>query len=1005
MPLPTDPLLAQQWHLNNSIAGRLDLNVFGVWNPAQGAAYTGAGVTILAIDDGFDYTHADLAPNYDEALDYDFDGANDFDPFGLDTDSHGTAVLGIIGAAANGTGVVGVAYDSALIGYRIEGLISDAWLVSIAQAIGASATNAQADVVNISQGIANDANSEFGVGYTASLFDDIETAIGTAVNDGRGELGTIIVKSAGNSRADNYDVNSDDWTNDTRQVVVAAVDQDGFVSDYSSFGAAILVSGFGTPGEVVTTDRVGAPGYDEGDVTSTFNGTSSAAPMVAGVVGLMLDANDALGWRDVQSILSVTARHVGSAVGGPSSGSEQNEWDWNAATTWNGGGMHFSNDYGYGLVDALAAVRLSETWLLGGNDAHITDNEFTNSVDMLNVLTAIPDGNPTGITFTGVTAFDDVVDRVTVTVTFAAEFMADVRIIILSPDGTSSTVINDQAGGLDFNGSWTFESQAFRGERADGIWSVQISDVANGDALTVSDILLRTYGSPTSNDRYIYTNEYSDYASIGGHVTTVNDTNGGIDTVNASAVTSGSVIRLDGIAGAIDGVLTTFVGMENAIGGDGADTIAGNLLSNLLFGMRGSDFLYGYDGTDTLNGGDGGDNLSGGLGADNHIGGNDAGIDYARYDDANYGNLTIRLDGVANVGAAAVGDTYVGIEGLVGGLGADTVVGNASTNYLFGGGSADSVYGQGGADYLNGGAGGDNLWGGAGADQHIGGDDAGVDYARYDDANWGNLTVRLDAPASNVGAVAVGDTYTGIEGLVGGLGNDTVVGNGLANYLFGGGGSDNIYGQAGADYLSGGLGTNNLWGGAGADQHVGGTGVDYARYDDANWGNLTIRLDAPSFNTGAVAVGDTYTGIEGLVGGLGNDYVFGNASNNYLFGGGGNDYIDGRAGNDYLNGGAGADRFVFATTLGATNLDSIADFVHLTDDIVLAQAIFAGIGATLDASEFQIGMANAATDRIIYNNVTGQLFYDSNGNATGGMTQFASVSAGTVLSIADFVMV
>jgi Ca2+-binding RTX toxin-like protein len=380
------------------------------------------------------------------------------------------------------------------------------------------------------------------------------------------------------------------------------------------------------------------------------------------------------------------------------------------------------------------------------------------------------------------------------------------------------------------------------------------------------------------------------------------------------------------------------------------EVVTGGNFDDRYFGYGGNDTMSGRAGDDYLNGGDGDDILNGEDGDD-------------------------RLDGGNN------GDI------------------------LNGGAGNDRLYGRSGIDILNGGTGADNLWGGIGQDQHFGGDDAGIDYARYDDANWGNLTIRLDAPASNVGAAAVGDTYTGIEGLVGGLGNDTVVGNASANYLFGGGGNDNIYGQAGADYLSGGLGTNNLWGGAGADQHIGGTGIDYARYDDANWGNLTIRLDAPSFNAGAVAVGDTYSSIEGLVGGLGNDTVIGNASNNFLFGSGGNDYIDGRSGNDYLSGGAGADRFVFNLAFGATNMDTIADFVHLTDDIVLSQAIFAGIGATLGASEFQIGMANAATDRIIYNNVTGQLFYDSNGNAAGGMTQFASVTVGTVLSVADFVMV
>ncbi len=337
------------------------------------------------------------------------------------------------------------------------------------------------------------------------------------------------------------------------------------------------------------------------------------------------------------------------------------------------------------------------------------------------------------------------------------------------------------------------------------------------------------------------------------------------------------------------------------------------------------------------------------------------------------------------------------IENARGGSGGDNIYGNNIANNIYGNGGADVLYGYNGAD---------NLYGGLGADVHIGGNDAGIDYARYDDANYGNLIIRLDAANLNTGAAA-GDTYTGIEGLVGGAGNDTVVGNASANYLFGSGGNDNIYGQAGADYLNGGAGTNQLWGGAGADTHIGGSGVDYARYDDVNWGSLTIRLDAPAANVGAAAVGDTYTGIEGLVGGLGNDVVIGNASNNYLFGGGGADYINGLAGNDYLSGGAGADRFAFGTALNATtNVDTVADFAHGVDDFNLAKSIFASIGATLDASELRLGTAAAdANDYVIYNSANGQLFYDVNGNGAGGQTLFATVTAGTVLDIGDFMMV
>ncbi len=443
-----------------------------------------------------------------------------------------------------------------------------------------------------------------------------------------------------------------------------------------------------------------------------------------------------------------------------------------------------------------------------------------------------------------------------------------------------------------------------------------------------------------------------------------------------------------------------------------ADTISGRGGDDLLQASGGNDLVFGGEGNDRLNGGPGADNLWGGNGADEHdgatdvFGGYDPNIDYARYDDANYGNLMIRLDGGANSGAAAVGDTYIGIEGLVGGAGNDTVVGNGSYNYLFGSGGADQIFGGAGNDYLSGDTGGDNLWGGAGADAHNGGSGAGVDYARYDEANHGNLVISLLTPATNTGAAA-GDTYSGIEGLVGGAGNDTVTGDGLANFLFGSAGADQVSGGAGNDYLDGGNGADNLWGGAGADQHIGGsgTGVDYARYDEANHGNLTIRLDAPSFNAGAAAVGDTYAGIEGLVGGAGNDVIIGNGLNNFLFGSGGADYIDGQAGNDYLNGGAGADRFRLSTALGSTNIDTIADFQVGVDDILLAQAIFAAIGPSLTADEFRIGMAQDSNDYLLYNPGTGQLFYDSNGNVAGGMTHFATVTANTALTVNDFVMV
>ena len=92
------------------------------------------------------------------------------------------------------------------------------------------------------------------------------------------------------------------------------IGNDGEVSYYSTPGASLLVaspSNGGTLG-ITTTDYTGSVGYGSGDYTSGFGGTSAATPIASGVVGLILEANPALGYRDGMEILAITARQIGS---------------------------------------------------------------------------------------------------------------------------------------------------------------------------------------------------------------------------------------------------------------------------------------------------------------------------------------------------------------------------------------------------------------------------------------------------------------------------------------------------------------------------------------------------------------------------------------------------------------------------------------------------------------------------------------------------------------------
>ncbi|MBI4922372.1 MAG: S8 family serine peptidase [Devosia nanyangense] len=700
--LPTDGLFASQFYLRNTAAGELDLGLFrgniSVWDE-----YTGAGVHIGIIDDGIDYNHSDLNDNYDFSRET-VDGYHQ-----ASTDAHGTAVAGIIASERNGSGTVGIAYGASI---TMMGAISDAPNISITDSF-LNAVNF--DVVNNSWGYTSPWYDQF---FNSGLTDEYSALYDLSLH-GRGGLGTVFVKSAGNGREaysnvegsyvdnSNFSYTNSHWGT----IAVAAVNRDGTVTAYSTEGASVLVSAFGTPyaGQIVTTDRRGADGYDSGDYTSGFNGTSAAGPMVAAIAALMIDANPYLGYRDVQEILALTARHVGTAIGSGMSGNENYAWRWNGSDAWNGGGQHFSEDYGYGLVDALAAVRLAESWTDRSTRANLT-TLLPTSTSFAGAVT-IPDPGTISVTFqlaAGIT-----VEHVAIDLGLSHVWTADLDITLTSPDGTVSILLQDNGGSFNIfeNGTYdiTLSSNMFRGEDSGGTWTLTITDDEAVFAGELSAVGFYIKGSNSANDTYTLTEEYSNYQTPARRL--IGDTDGGTDTLNAAAVFTNSIINLGGGTSTVDGVnFTVTGGIENAVGGDGADRLTGNSSSNKLLGWRGNDTLSGSSGNDTLKGGAGKDSLDGGTGTDT-----------ADYSDKTK-QVIVTLNGATAVNVTVNGvaeDSIKNVERLIGGSASDKLTGDGLANLLTGNNGNDTMGGGSGIDTLTGGAGKDSLTGGSGADRFV----------------------------------------------------------------------------------------------------------------------------------------------------------------------------------------------------------------------------------------------------------------------------------------------
>jgi len=564
-----------QFYIANTTTSGGTADVEGAWKN-----YSGAGITVGIVDTGVQPTNAIPPSRYNVSAGYDYllGRSGGYDPFNDAT--HGTMVASIIaGSQLNTPGIgqtSGIAYNAHIVSFPF--IASAGGSVSTQELMSVIENQASVDVSNNSWGF----TSAFAAYSVASLA-QLNTAFQYAVGEGRHGLGTNIVFAAGNGGQTNDNTNYSPLLNSQYTIAVGAVDDTGTIASFSTPGSNVLVSAAGV--------NVIAPGlnneYWEG------SGTSFATPIVSGTIALMLQANPNLGYRDVQEILAASADQTDA---------QNASWQTNGATTWNGGGMHTSNEYGFGLVDATAAVRLAESWNLINKTPDTLSNEVTETLSSGTVNKTLSASAPITSTIQVSSALN--IEHATVQLNFTDAKASDLVVQLISPHGTVSTLMNEPTTTGGYSSTWQLSTVQDWGENGVGAWTLSIKDAA-GDTVTglLSSWTLSLSGDAASqNNTYIYTNEY---AQMTGARQTLSAP-GGVQTLNLAAVTAGNTVNLNQGAQSIIAGNTMIIAqgthVDNVILGDGNSTVIANTDGDQIFGGRGNDtyIFNGNNGNATI---------------------------------------------------------------------------------------------------------------------------------------------------------------------------------------------------------------------------------------------------------------------------------------------------------------------------------------------------------------------------------------------------------------------
>lgn len=328
-----DPFFDDQWNLHNTGqyggSSGSDIQILDAWDITK----SHTDIILAVLDHGIEMGHPDLPNIHTDS----YDTESGTSP-SLVLGPHGTAVSGIAGADVdNSEGIAGIApYGQ---------------LMSISNSLAGTPNSRmkRADGINFAwHHGAHIVNNSWGSGVQYQVIDE---AIDSAVTYGRGGLGTVVIFASGNGNSSSIGYPS----TDPNVVAVGATSMcDERKSPSSCDGENWWGSNYGSgldvvaPGvKIYTTDRQGTAGYNTssgtaGNYFAGFNGTSSAAPHVAGIASLILSINNDLSVEEARDAIESTTEKVGGYSYTMGAGERQD-------LTWN-------NQMGYGRVNAYQAL-------------------------------------------------------------------------------------------------------------------------------------------------------------------------------------------------------------------------------------------------------------------------------------------------------------------------------------------------------------------------------------------------------------------------------------------------------------------------------------------------------------------------------------------------------------------------------------------------------------------------------------------------------------------------